>query len=482
MITDYISGKNLSKEELMLLLNESSIIVVIESGGRIICANRFFFEITGCMPRKAETLSLSSFLSGDTAAEADEIKNRILENIRKGQTIRSEDKRLSVELLTGNGRDLPCVMEIVLLSDSPEEKWGYKLIEEIGFQPEQKQIRTMEKLKGALLNLSQSLIRLNDIQSFFELVLEAADTTITNGDYCTILKYVDDDKFIPVATRGYNWNILADFVLPLEDSFSWLELGHLIDRTIIIENIDQLYKRSRKMIEVEGYSIKSSIQTPIFLNNELFGLLTIDSRRERAFNEIDFNTIEYLRTQIQIALENQLLYSRMQHRASHDQLTDVISRGTFEERVIKFLRNKYHYESCCIIMMDLNDLKVVNDVWGHAAGDKYLIEFISVMKQHMRGSDLLARLGGDEFAICFFSSQSAQFIERLEEIQQHFINHPLKFRDTLVSCWFSYGIAHCPEDGEIYDVLINTADSRMYEMKSGLKRKKQTNDLREYRR
>ena len=61
---------------------------------------------------------------------------------------------------------------------------------------------------------------------------------------------------------------------------------------------------------------------------------------------------------------------------------------------------------------------------GHAAGDRLLLEFIRVMQKHMRGSDLLARLGGDEFAICFFSSQSAQFIERIEEIQQYFYREP----------------------------------------------------------
>ena len=79
------------------------------------------------------------------------------------------------------------------------------------------------------------------------------------------------------------------------------------------------------------------------------------------------------------------------------------------------------------------------------------------------------RLGGDEFAICFFSSQSAQFIGRIEEIQKNFIDSPQDFNGTAVSCYFSYGIAHCPEDGETYDVLINTADSRMYEMKALLK-------------
>jgi diguanylate cyclase (GGDEF)-like protein len=99
------------------------------------------------------------------------------------------------------------------------------------------------------------------------------------------------------------------------------------------------------------------------------------------------------------------------------------------------------------------------------------------MQKNMRGSDLLARLGGDEFAICFFSSQSAQFIERLEDIQQYFVKSPLEMDGRPVSCYFSYGISYCPDDGENYDILLNKADKKMYSMKAEQKKKKLKNDL-----
>ena len=342
-------------------------------------------------------------------------------------------------------------------------------------------LRKYRNLRIISLTSVSRFNRLKDIQNFYALVLEAAGTTINQGEYCTILKLENDDTFVPVAARGYSWDVMSDFRLPLKQSFSWLMLGKKLDRTIIVDDIDELLEGREVLVEIEGYTIKSSLQTPIYLNDELYGILTIDSTRKNVFTEDDFNTIEYLRAQIQIALENQLLYYKMQHQASHDELTDVASRGAFEEQVIKFLHSRHHYESCCIIMMDLNDLKLVNDVWGHSAGDKLLLEFIRVMQTHMRGSDLLARLGGDEFAICFFSSQSAQFIERIEEIQEYFIDNPLEFDDKKVSCYFSYGIAHCPDDGETYAVLLNVADSRMYKMKAELKRRHLKHDLHEYR-
>jgi diguanylate cyclase (GGDEF)-like protein len=103
------------------------------------------------------------------------------------------------------------------------------------------------------------------------------------------------------------------------------------------------------------------------------------------------------------------------------------------------------------------------------------------MQNNLRGSDLLARLGGDEFAICFFSSQSAQFIERLEEIQQYFVDNPLEMEGRLVSCYFSYGIAYCPEDGESYSILLKKADLEMYKIKADIKKRILKNDLHDLR-
>lgn len=476
-----ITSNDLSTKELLNLLNESAISIIVEENDRFKAANHYFYELSGFSLEELRGKPLSTIFEQQKYSLIKESKKKILYNISKAQTIRSEDKQLSVIIKSRDGREIGMIMIIVLLSAEPAVKWGYKLIELSIFHAEANRIEKMEKLKSYLLNISQSLIRLKDIKNFYSLVLEAAGTSISQGEYCTILKLEEGNTLVPVAVRGYDWDVMSEFRLPLEKSFSWLKLGTLLDRTIIIDDIDELCRDIPNLVEVEGYSIKSSLQTPIYLNNEFYGLLTMDSSRKNVFTEDDFNTIEYLRAQIQIALENQLLYNKMQHQASHDELTDVASRGAFEEQVINFLRTKHDYESCCIIMLDLNDLKIVNDIWGHSSGDKLILEFIRVMQKHLRGSDLLARLGGDEFAICFFSSQSAQFIERIEEIQQYFIDNPLDFSGRMVSCYFSYGISYCPDDGDSYAVLLNTADSRMYKMKAALKSHKHRNDLHEYR-
>jgi diguanylate cyclase (GGDEF)-like protein len=475
-----ISGNEFSKDDLLLLLNESGIGVFVTEEEKFNSANSTFSEMTGLSENESAGIGYHKAFSTESLSKLNHCKTQILENKSKLQTIRSSDKQLPVEIIHKDGRVVKCLMLVNLIDSGRNDIWVYQLVEHPVFHRErrdQERIEQMVKLKDYLLNISQSLIRLDDIENFYSLVLEAADKTINQADYCSIMRLDDSDKFVPVASRGYSWETMEDFELPVKLSFSWLKLGHILDQTIVIDDVENLVDPDQSLVEVKGYKIRSVLQTPIFLNEELYGILSIDSSRKNAFTEDDFNSIEYLRTQIQIALENQLLYNKMQHQASHDELTDVVSRGAFEEQVIQFLRNRHYYESCCLIMMDLNDLKTVNDVWGHAAGDRVLIEFIRVMQKNMRGSDLLARLGGDEFAICFFSSQSAQFIERLEDIQQYFVKSPLEMDGRPVSCYFSYGISYCPDDGENYDILLNKADKKMYSMKAEQKKKKLKNDL-----
>lgn len=479
-----ISIDEFSKDELINLLNDSGIGVIVIAGGKFVSANSAFSEITGLAAGDLAGGGYCKVFSTESLNKINQNKKRIIENRQKSQTIRNSDRQLPIDLIHKNGRLVKCLILLNLMETEGGNRWLYQLIEQPVFHRERlsrERMERMEKLKDYLLDISQSLIRLEDIQNFYSLVLEAAEKTISQSDYCSIMRLDEDDRFIPVASRGYSWRVMENFELPVEKSFSWLKLGHMLDRTIVIEDVESLCSNDQVLVEVDGYKIRSTMQTPIFLNEELYGILSIDSSRKNAFTQDDFNSIEYLRTQIQIALENQLLYNKMQHQASHDELTDVISRGSFEEQVIEFLRDRHHYESCCIIMMDLNDLKTVNDVWGHSAGDKMLLEFIRVMQKNMRGSDLLARLGGDEFAICFFSSQSAQFIERLVEIQEYFTENPIEMEGRDVSCYFSYGISFCPDDGDSYDLLLNMADKKMYLMKAEQKKKKLKNDLHDLR-
>lgn len=469
---------HLMKESLYeQFINESPGGLFVENNGIVIDSNQAFLELIGYHAESADGLSIEKIFTAESYNELLYSKKRILKNRCEALTIRNHDKFLKANMIRKDGRCIAVLILIVPPAKCDYALWIYQVLEMSVFMSGMEYNNKLYKLKDYLLDISLNLSQLKDLQNFYTLVLDAAIASIDSAESGIILRYNGDDSFEIAASIGCRIDNPSILHVPSNETFFWQKFKRIIDRTAIINNLHNFDGRGLLQF-CSDPDCKSVIETPIFVNDEFYGVIIIMSSEERVFSEDDAKSIEYFRLQLQIALENQLLYNTIEHKANHDPMTDVASRGAFEEQVRKFLKNRYEYESCSIVLMDINDLKTVNDVWGHSAGDKLIIKFISVLKSNLRGTDLLARLGGDEFAICFFSSQSAQFIERLSEIQKNLVDNPLVMPDGQeIACYFSYGVAYCPEDGPGYEELIKKADELMYRMKKDLKSRQRKNDL-----
>ena len=99
--------------------------------------------------------------------------------------------------------------------------------------------------------------------------------------------------------------------------------------------------------------------------------------------------------------ERRNLESELRHRAFHDGLTNLANRDLFNDRVEHALgRRERQATSVAVLLLDLDDFKLVNDTFGHGAGDELLMQVGSRLAGLLRHGDTAARLGGDEFAIC----------------------------------------------------------------------------------
>ncbi len=130
-----------------------------------------------------------------------------------------------------------------------------------------------------------------------------------------------------------------------------------------------------------------------------------------------------------------------------------------------FARNKRYGTQFSLIYFDLNGLKVINDVYGHQAGDLLLRSVVNASKEILRESDLLFRMGGDEFmVICPETDKRGAFIcvERMQKAISE-----ITIVDKKVS--FAYGIAHSSEDYKEMDDMLRSADVSMYECKQKMK-------------
>ena len=174
-----------------------------------------------------------------------------------------------------------------------------------------------------------------------------------------------------------------------------------------------------------------------------------------------------MRNQIEIGITKQKLYEETLTLSRFDKLTNLFNRRYFEELLEQQLERASRYkETFFLVSIDIDNLKQINDRYGHSAGDE-MIQFISSrINSKIRSSDLFSRYGGDEFAAVFLNTDSQELIEKLEGIRGDILKEPLSVNAHSVFCSFSYGIAGFPTDGNNYSELMKKADSQMYNYKN----------------
>jgi len=154
------------------------------------------------------------------------------------------------------------------------------------------------------------------------------------------------------------------------------------------------------------------------------------------------------------------------HMAFHDALTDLPNRRLFMDRMRKETsRAKRLGSRLAVLFLDLDRFKLINDSFGHEAGDLLLMEAARRIKACVRENDIVARFGGDEFAVLITDLKNREEAEHIAQNIQMRIQEPLETgeQSRRVSC--SIGAALFPEDGKEPDELLKRADIALYCMK-----------------
>jgi len=155
----------------------------------------------------------------------------------------------------------------------------------------------------------------------------------------------------------------------------------------------------------------------------------------------------------------------LRNLAMIDPLTGLYNRRFAEQRLsLEVSRSSRKPNLFCILLMDLNDFKQINDTHGHPAGDLVLQEFANRLSKAIRGSDLAVRMGGDEFLVILPDCQVEQLqsvLARLTDIsvQWQGVRIPVKF----AAGWKAY------EAGETPEQMLASADQSLYDGKRAAK-------------
>lgn len=148
------------------------------------------------------------------------------------------------------------------------------------------------------------------------------------------------------------------------------------------------------------------------------------------------------------------------HAATHDQMTQLANRALFMEKLRALLY--VNLAPTAILIIDMNNLKQLNDQFGHRHGDAALAELAKRLKATIRPDDLVARLGGDEFGILLTNQPTVSKCQQLCHRITERLMAPFLFEGTTHDISASIGFALYPDDASNIDCLMERADQRMY--------------------
>jgi diguanylate cyclase (GGDEF)-like protein len=154
-------------------------------------------------------------------------------------------------------------------------------------------------------------------------------------------------------------------------------------------------------------------------------------------------------------------------RLAHtDALTGLYNRRYWEpelERHVELYKRYRH--PFAILMLDFDNLKWVNDTFGHAAGDTALTHLATVMRMNVRDVDIPCRFGGDEFLILMPEADKNAILMVGRRIAESINKTRFKLGRSFASLQVSFGAAACPEDASEADALVQAADASLYQAK-----------------
>jgi diguanylate cyclase len=143
------------------------------------------------------------------------------------------------------------------------------------------------------------------------------------------------------------------------------------------------------------------VYVPVYLDGAIDGVLTVGVRGRSVSAEL-FEYCKALGHLTELALRNARNHELLAAQATTDDLTGLSNRRAFDQQV----RNRPGRLPFCVLALDLDGLKQVNDNEGHATGDELLAHFARVVSTTVRSGDMFARMGGDEFAALLFDADA----------------------------------------------------------------------------
>lgn len=285
---------------------------------------------------------------------------------------------------------------------------------------------------------------------FYVLIYEAQKETLTQG-----ICYQDGEMQVIEP------HILAD--IP--------ELSGMVirgRRTVVIHDTFTAEAQERYKMRRQGEKpTRSYVAVPLIVLDQVVGVISMQNYQPNAYSGDQVKLLETIATQAAIAVQNTRLYENLRKMAITDSLTQLSTRHHFTamgesevERAVRYSR------SLSVLLVDVDRFKVVNDTYGHYAGDAVLQMVARTCSQALRATDLVGRWGGEEFAILLPEADLDGAMMIAERVRRMIEEHEIVLADgQKARVTVSLGVATLGKGLEKLETLLDCADRAMLQAK-----------------
>ncbi len=301
-------------------------------------------------------------------------------------------------------------------------------------------------------------------QSLDSLLVRIADTLDEIVPYEALHIYEADEPkrhLVPALVRGdYADEILND-TFPFGVGITGWAVEH---REPVLSNQAHLDPR---VAFVPGTPVdpEALIVVPLIARGVLKGTLNVYRLGEQAsFSEVEFELARRLGDAAALALDNAHIRARLEREAQTDSLTGLYNHRYFHERLRRELTlASAEHTNVAVVMIDIDDFKKVNDVFGHAVGDEVLAELADHLRATVRSGDIVCRIGGEEFAVIVPNSRAERTITLARRLAERLDEVELELAGRIA---VSIGIAQGPEHAANPRELVACAEAAMMTAKA----------------
>ena len=325
------------------------------------------------------------------------------------------------------------------------------------------QIKNAHKEVYALYEIAQKFGTSLDVEHTLEILVDKVGHVVP-FDTCIVYFYDEANGYATARhIVGQNAQVLASRCVAPGEGVTGFALANRSPVSRLHPSLDFLDLKADA-----GIRYRSMASLPLFKDHLLLGALSVYSNELEQYTDDQMRLLETVTKLASDALANAIQHAEAESNALTDSLTGLPNARSlalrFEEEASRARRTDRSFQ---VVMLDLDEFKIVNDNYGHKAGDKMLREMARIIQGQLREYDFLARYAGDEFVAIVLEVEGSQVDElclRIEEAVSKF-DLPVG-RDLQARVGISIGSAKFGTDGETLDQLLIAADHEMYRAKS----------------